>query len=86
MLERQHHFKPYDRDALTFYAEVLPADHTITPNRVQSAIDKMRSLSPSLVWKSARGEYAVEDVGMHAWFQDRVRRNAWPPGDGSDDD
>lgn len=85
MLERQQHFKPYDREALSFYEKVLPSGTTITPNRVQTAIESMRKLSPSLVWKSARGEYAVEDVGMHAWYQDRVSRSAWPPTDDAED-
>ena len=82
MLDRQQNFKPYDRDALRFYAGVVSDKASITPNRVQNAIEKMRAMSPSLVWKSARGEYAVEDVGMHAWHRDRLADQAWPPGDG----
>jgi hypothetical protein len=31
------------------------------------------------VWKSARGEYAVEDAAMHRWFQVRLDGGKWPP-------
>lgn len=85
MLERQQYFKPYDRDALAFYRRVLqqedPEASRVTAARVQTALEQMRSQTPPLVWKSARGEYAVEDVGMHDWFEDRKKRSAWPPGD-----
>ena len=33
------------------------------------------------VWKSARGEYAVDDATMHRWFEQRVRIGRWPPED-----
>jgi hypothetical protein len=33
------------------------------------------------VWKSARGEYAVDDAAMHRWFQQRVQAGTWPPVD-----
>jgi hypothetical protein len=34
--------------------------------------------SPALVWKSALGEYAVDDAAMHQWYRDRADAGAWP--------
>jgi hypothetical protein len=34
---------------------------------------------PALVWKSARGEYAVEDAAMHRWYETRAAAGTWPP-------
>jgi hypothetical protein len=34
---------------------------------------------PALVWKSARGEYAVEDAAMHRWYETRAMAGTWPP-------
>jgi hypothetical protein len=39
----------------------------------------LRERNPALVWKSARGEYAVDDAAMHRWFEQRVRDGRWPP-------
>jgi len=33
------------------------------------------------VWKSARGEYAVDDAAMHRWFEQRTGAGRWPPVD-----
>lgn len=35
--------------------------------------------TPALVWKSARGEYAVEDLNMNRWYEARVAAGTWPP-------
>jgi hypothetical protein len=32
-----------------------------------------------MVWKSARGEYALEDAAMHRWFEKRIQAGDWPP-------
>jgi hypothetical protein len=35
--------------------------------------------TPSLVWKSAPGDYAVDDAMMHGWYAARVAAGRWPP-------
>jgi hypothetical protein len=48
---------------------------------VQRALESLRERNPALAWKSARGEYAVDDAAMHRWFEQRVRQDPWPPVD-----
>ena len=38
----------------------------------------LRQRTPALVWKSARGEYAVQDAGMHRWYTARSEAGQWP--------
>ena len=83
LLELGTRFRPYDAEALKFYREkVSEAGGTqakVTPQMAQNALEGMRSRSPALVWKSARGEYAVDDAAMHNWFASRVKAGTWPP-------
>lgn len=45
----------------------------------QAAIESLRDHSPSVVSKSSRGECAVDDTGMQAWFAQEQDAGAWPP-------
>jgi hypothetical protein len=51
------------------------------PERTQAqrALEALRQRMPALVWKSARGEYALEDAAMHRWFEKRSHAGLWPP-------
>ena len=51
----------------------------VNPERAQNAFESLRQQNPALVWKSARGEYAVDDAAMHEWYQQRVADQQWPP-------
>ena len=51
----------------------------VLPGAARSAVEKLRDLDPPLIWKSARGDYAPEDSGMRAWYEDLVANGAWPP-------
>lgn len=77
MLEQGAHFRPYDAEALRFYQD--KTGDRITPQKAQAALESLRTRHPSMVWKSARGEYAVDDAAMHRWFSDRTAANTWPP-------
>lgn len=79
MLELGPRFRPYDADALRFYTEKTGGP--ITRAMAQKAMEALRDRQPSMVWKSARGEYAIDDVAMHDWYQQRVVAGAWPPVD-----
>ena len=77
LLEQGQRFRPYDAEALRFYRE--KAGVAVTPPKAQNALEALRQRSPAMVWKSARGEYAVDDAAMHRWFERRVAAGTWPP-------
>jgi len=80
MLEQGPRFRPYDGEALSFYRKRVPG--RVTAQMIQRALESLRERTPAPVWKSARGEYAVDDAAMHRWFEQRVREDRWPPVDG----
>lgn len=77
MLEQGPRFRPYDAEALRFYSD--KTDTTITRAMAQKGMEALRNRQPSMVWKSARGEYAIDDAAMHHWYQQRVAQGTWPP-------
>jgi hypothetical protein len=77
MLEQGPRFRPYDAEALKFYRTQV--GKTVSAQSAQNALEALRQRTPPLVWKSARGEYAVEDAAMHRWFEERQNAGAWPP-------
>lgn len=79
MLEQGARFRPYDAEALRFYSEKTGRDTAVKPQQAQNALESLRQRMPALVWKSARGEYAVEDAAMHRWFETRAATGRWPP-------
>lgn len=79
LLDQGPRFRPYDGEALRFYR--AQASARVTPQMAQRALESLRERSPALVWKSARGEYAVDDAAMHRWFGQRSQEGRWPPVD-----
>ena len=79
ILELGARFRPYDADARLFYQEKI--HKKVSAQQVQNVLEALRMQSPSLVWKSARGEYALDDAMMHSWYQKRVADGVWPPGE-----
>lgn len=83
LLEQGTRFRPYDAEALKFYRAKLnvpgEAAVKVTAQMAQNAVEAIRQRTPALVWKSARGEYAVDDAMMHAWYARRVAAGIWPP-------
>lgn len=77
MLEQGARFRPYDAEALKFYR--AQTGGPVSAQRAQNALEALRQRTPPLVWKSARGEYAVEDAAMHRWFEERNNAGQWPP-------
>ena len=77
MLELGTRFRPYDADALQFYND--KTGDKITVAKAQKALDSLRAHQPSLIWKSARSEYAVEDAAMLRWYAQRMAAHTWPP-------
>ena len=83
LLEQGSRFRPYDAEALKFYREKLngpgKAVMKVTAQTAQNAVEAIRQRTPALVWKSARGEYSVDDAMMHTWYSSRVAAGSWPP-------
>ena len=79
LLDQGPRFRPYDGEALRFYRGRVTG--RVTPQMAQRALESLRERNPALVWKSARGEYAVDDAAMHRWFEQRVSEGRWPPVD-----
>lgn len=77
MLEQGPRFRPYDAEALRFYRDKTA--HPVNAAQAQRALEALRQRMPALVWKSARGEYALEDAAMHRWFEKRSEAGQWPP-------
>ena len=77
MLDQGQRFRPYDAEALRFYRDKL--GRPLSVPQAQRALEALRQRTPALVWKSARGEYAVEDAAMHRWYQARLTAGNWPP-------
>lgn len=77
MMHQGPRYRPFDAEALRFYRETTGL--AVTTPKVQNALEALRARTPSLVWKSARGEYALADAAMHRWFSDRTQAGNWPP-------
>jgi hypothetical protein len=77
MLDQGPRFRPYDAEALRFYREKM--GRPVSVQQAQKALESLRQRTPALVWKSARGEYAVEDAAMHRWYEALVAAAKWPP-------
>jgi hypothetical protein len=67
LLSQKERFKPYDNTALAFYSEYCAKD--ITMSKAQKAIEKMRNREPSLIWRSSRGEYSVQETELSRWYE-----------------
>jgi hypothetical protein len=77
MLEEGGKYRPFDAAALKFYTETMGKD--VTATQVQAALDGLRTRDDPIVWKSARGEYSVEDSSMLRWFKSLQKAGKWPP-------
>lgn len=78
MLETGPKFRPYDADALDFYTK--KSGQTVSAQQVQAALVTLRGRNPSIIWKSERGDYALDNVQMRDWYLQLVAAGSWPPG------
>jgi len=77
LLDQGSRFRPYDAEALRFYKAKVGAP--VSPAKAQAALESLRERSPALVWKSARGEYSLDDIAMIQWFEKLLAAESWPP-------
>ena len=83
LLDQGERFRPYDSAVLTFYASALSAlgdeERRLKPPQIQKAIDALRGRSPSLIWTSIRGKYALDESTMKEWYEALMSSGGWPP-------
>lgn len=70
LIETGNGFSPFNSGALERYAEAV--GEPVTARDAQTALEGLRQRN--IVWRSARGTYALEDQGMAEWF--RVRHTS----------
>lgn len=78
LLEEGRRFRPDDADTQAFCQQRCPG-MSVSSLEVIAALERLRDHSPPLVWRSPRGEYAVEDPGLLVWYQECSRSGEWPP-------
>lgn len=77
MLETAEHYRPYDAAALRFYSDRV--GQRVTAQQAQASLEALRDREAPLVWRSARGEYALENAAMHGWHKRVSAAGQWPP-------
>lgn len=76
MSRRGKDFSPFTENALQAYRETLGLE-TLAAHAVQTALDGLRD--KNLIWRSARGAYALEDETLAQWFLHGRGRPKPPP-------
>ena len=70
-------FRPYDNDALAFYTK--NSGSPVTAQQVQGALVSLRNREPAIIWKSERGDYALDNSQMQDWYRTLLDAGQWPP-------
>ena len=77
ILATKEKFRAYDAPALAFYSKVVGSK--VTAAMVQNALTSLRDKDTPIIWRSQRGEYAMEDSTMQTWYEELVAAGSWPP-------
>lgn len=77
LMENGDSFNPYGAATLKAIGDLV--GKSTTTASVQAALKALRELNPPMVWKSNRGEYALDDLGMVDWYEHAKANAAWPP-------
>lgn len=77
MLNKGASFKPYDSSAYKFYSSYCNKE--IGQGTVSAALEQMRAREEPVIWKSQRGEYALERSLFKNWMDEKKKENEWPP-------
>jgi hypothetical protein len=59
-------FTPFGEETMKAYHKAISGDINLGTQTIQSALDALRE--KNLVWKSARGAYALEDASWEQWL------------------
>jgi hypothetical protein len=65
-------FTPFSEESMKQYRASIDSTITITPQTIQAALDGLRE--KNLIWRSARGTYALEDTSWREWLQTNVKK------------
>lgn len=65
LIQKRQHFSPFSDATLQAYRAIAGIDMRKTT--VQAALAELRS--KNLIWRSARGEYALDDQAFAEWFE-----------------
>jgi len=77
ILEQGPGARLFTQDALAFYSDV--AGRSIGAGSARDAVQALRNLEPPVLWKSDRGDYALEDTDLLRWQRKREAAGMWPP-------
>lgn len=75
LMESGDAFSPYGATTLKAIGDLIGKKATTTS--VQGALEALRRLDPPMVWKSNRGEYGLDDLGMVDWYEQAKARGEW---------
>lgn len=60
-------FAPFGEEAMKSYRKGIDSKTALTSQTIQAALDALRE--KNLIWKSARGTYALEDTSWREWLK-----------------
>lgn len=76
-LEKAPGARLFTQEALAFYE--AETGKTVGPGSARDAVQALRELEPPVLWKSDRGDYALENSDMLRWYKARKDAGTWPP-------
>ncbi|MEJ7745427.1 MAG: ATP-binding protein [Luteimonas sp.] len=77
MLEESPEPRLFTNDALAFYKKAV--GRPVSAGSARAAVEGLRNREPPALWKSDRGDYALEDTDLMRWYHARVANKQWPP-------
>ncbi len=67
LIQASKDFAPFGEEAMKCYQENLDSKVALTAQSIQAALDALRE--KNLIWRSARGIYALEDTSWREWLK-----------------
>lgn len=77
MLEKSPEPRLFTNEALAFYRKAV--GRPVSAGSARAAVEGLRNREPPVLWKSDRGDYALEDTDLMRWHRARVANMQWPP-------
>lgn len=67
----------FSGDALAYYGAHVGRE--VSPGSAREALNQLRESEPPVIWRSSRGDYALEEIAMLDWYRRRLTGAGWPP-------
>lgn len=77
MLEHEADPRLFTNDAFEYYSRAV--GKKVSAGSARAAVETLRTGEPPMLWKSDRGDYALEDTDLSRWYRSRVASGTWPP-------